>query len=216
MGSSPRPWAPEPVGSPATLDYSKMEIPDAWFEAMEPAMQRAFAAMAKLEGGAIANPDENRMVGHYWLRDFSLIPNADLRAEVIRDDASMRAFVDTPMWHRANAIRSWECYLGGDADRNNVSPYASPAIAEDVSGLPPAYITAMEFDLLQVFAQNPDRVLSRDRLLDLAHHKDDAPFDRSIDIRIARLRRKIEADPSKPQVLKTVRGGGYMFVPTKP
>ncbi|MBI3515776.1 MAG: response regulator, partial [Proteobacteria bacterium] len=66
-------------------------------------------------------------------------------------------------------------------------------------------LTAMEFDLLQVFAQNPNRVLSRDRLLDLAHHKNDAPFDRSIDIRIARLRRKIEPDPSKPQVIKTVR-----------
>jgi DNA-binding response OmpR family regulator len=77
-------------------------------------------------------------------------------------------------------------------------------------------LTAMEFDLLAVFAQNPNRVLSRDRLLDLAHHKADAPFDRSIDIRIARLRRKIEPDPGKPQLIKTVRGGGYMFVPTKP
>jgi acetyl esterase len=73
------------------------------------------------------------------------IPELDHRLET----ASMRAFVDTPMWHRANAVRSWECYLGGDADRNNVSPYASPAVAEDVSGLPPAYITAMEFDPLR-------------------------------------------------------------------
>jgi two-component system phosphate regulon response regulator OmpR len=51
------------------------------------------------------------------------------------------------------------------------------------------------------------------QLLDLAHNKDWEPFDRSIDIRIARLRRKIETDPSKPQVVKTVRGAGYIFVP---
>jgi two-component system phosphate regulon response regulator OmpR len=73
-------------------------------------------------------------------------------------------------------------------------------------------LTAMEFDLLQAFAKNPNRVLSRDKLLDLAHHKEMEPFDRSIDIRIARLRRKIEVDPAKPQVIKTERGGGYIFV----
>jgi two-component system phosphate regulon response regulator OmpR len=70
----------------------------------------------------------------------------------------------------------------------------------------------MEFDLLKAFAENPNKVLSRDKLLDLAHHKDWEPFDRSIDIRIARLRRKIEQDASKPQIIKTVRGAGYMFV----
>jgi two-component system phosphate regulon response regulator OmpR len=74
-------------------------------------------------------------------------------------------------------------------------------------------ITSMEFDLLKAFAEHPNRVLSRDQLLDLAHNKDWEPFDRSIDIRIARLRRKIEADPAKPQVIKTVRGAGYIFVP---
>jgi two-component system phosphate regulon response regulator OmpR len=74
-------------------------------------------------------------------------------------------------------------------------------------------ITSMEFDLLKAFVEHPNRVLSRDQLLDLAHNKDWEPFDRSIDIRIARLRRKIETDPSKPQVVKTVRGAGYIFVP---
>jgi len=73
-------------------------------------------------------------------------------------------------------------------------------------------ITAMEFDLLAAFARNPNRVLSRDRLLDLAHNRDSEPFDRSIDIRIARIRRKVERDPEKPQVIKTMRGAGYMFV----
>ncbi len=74
-------------------------------------------------------------------------------------------------------------------------------------------ITSMEFDLLKAFADHPNRVLSRDRLLDLAHNRDWDPFDRSIDIRIARIRRKIEADPAKPQTIKTVRGAGYVFVP---
>ena len=70
----------------------------------------------------------------------------------------------------------------------------------------------MEFDLLSAFAERPNRVLSRDFLLDLAHNRERDAFDRSIDIRIARLRRKIEVDPGKPRVIKTVRGAGYMFV----
>ncbi len=74
-------------------------------------------------------------------------------------------------------------------------------------------LTAMEFDLLRAFAQNPLKVLTREQLLDLAHNRDEEPFERSIDIRIARLRRKIESDPAKPQVIKTVRGAGYIFVP---
>jgi two-component system phosphate regulon response regulator OmpR len=73
-------------------------------------------------------------------------------------------------------------------------------------------LTSMEFDLLKAFAQNPNRVLSRERLLDLAHNRDADVFDRSIDVRITRIRKKIEIDPEKPQVLKTVRGAGYMFV----
>lgn len=76
-------------------------------------------------------------------------------------------------------------------------------------------LTSMEFDLLKAFAERPNRVLSRDQLLDLAHNRDWEPFDRSIDVRIARLRRKVEYDPAKPQFLKTVRGAGYIFVPEK-
>lgn len=72
-------------------------------------------------------------------------------------------------------------------------------------------ITSMEFDLLKAFAEHPNRVLSRDQLLDMAHDKDWEPFDRSIDIRIARIRRKVERDPAKPQIIKTVRGAGYLF-----
>ena len=74
-------------------------------------------------------------------------------------------------------------------------------------------LTSMEFDLLKAFADNPNRVLERDRLLDLAGRRDGDPFDRSIDIRVSRIRRKIEIDPKKPQIIKTVHGVGYMFVP---
>jgi DNA-binding response OmpR family regulator len=73
-------------------------------------------------------------------------------------------------------------------------------------------LTSMEFDLLKAFAENPDKVLNRDQLLSLSHNRDWDPFDRSIDIRITRLRRKIEVEPSRPQVIKTVRGAGYIFV----
>ena len=73
-------------------------------------------------------------------------------------------------------------------------------------------LTSMEFDLLHAFARHPNKVLSRNQLLDLAHHRDWEPFDRSIDIRVARLRKKIERDPAKPQIIKTIPGAGYMYV----
>ena len=70
-------------------------------------------------------------------------------------------------------------------------------------------VTAMEFELLQAFARNPNRVLSRDQLLGLAGAGELDPFDRSIDTRIARLRKKIELSPDAPQSIRTVRGVGY-------
>ena len=77
-------------------------------------------------------------------------------------------------------------------------------------------LTRMEFDLLKVFVERPNRPLSRDQILNLTQNRDWDPFDRSLDIRIARLRRKLEADPEKPEILKTVRGVGYMFVSGSP
>jgi DNA-binding response OmpR family regulator len=74
-------------------------------------------------------------------------------------------------------------------------------------------LTASEFGLLKVFAANPKRVLSRERLLELANARDAEAFDRAVDLRIMRIRRKIEPDPSRPSVIKTVRGGGYLFSP---
>jgi len=74
-------------------------------------------------------------------------------------------------------------------------------------------LTAMEFDLLKVFVDHPNQVLSRDRLLTLSRDRSWEPYDRSIDIRITRLRRKVEEDPENPRTIRTVRGAGYMYVP---
>jgi two-component system, OmpR family, response regulator len=74
-------------------------------------------------------------------------------------------------------------------------------------------LTASEFGLLKVFAANPKRVLSRERLLELANARDAEAFDRAVDLRIMRIRRKIELDPTKPAVIRTIRGGGYLFSP---
>ncbi len=76
-------------------------------------------------------------------------------------------------------------------------------------------LTRMEFELLEVLVQRPNRPLTRDQLLNLTQNRDWDPFDRSVDIRIARLRRKIEPDPDKPQFIRTVRGLGYMYVPRR-
>jgi len=82
------------------------------------------------------------------------------------------------------------------------------------SGGEEVQMTAMEFDLIRVFIANPNRVLSRDQLLMHTRHREWEPFDRSIDIRIGRLRRKIEPDPTaEPRCIRTVRNAGYMYVP---
>ena len=72
-------------------------------------------------------------------------------------------------------------------------------------------LTGGELDLLAAFAEHPRRGLSRDQLLDLTKGRSALPFDRAIDVQISRLRRRIEADPKAPAIIKTVRGGGYIF-----
>src|ERR1700730_17635038 len=74
-------------------------------------------------------------------------------------------------------------------------------------------VTGAEFDLLRTFCERPGRVLSRDSLLDLTQGRSAGSFERSIDVLVSRIRRKIEPDPLKPTIIKTVRSGGYMFTP---
>ena len=74
-------------------------------------------------------------------------------------------------------------------------------------------LTGGEFELLATFCEHPQRVLTREQLLDLTRGRAAAPFDRSIDIQVSRLRRKIEENPREPLLIQTVRAGGYLFTP---
>ena len=74
-------------------------------------------------------------------------------------------------------------------------------------------LTSGEFDLLCAFAQHPGRVLSRDFLLERTRGREAGPFDRTIDVQVGRLRKKLESDPEDPRIIKSVRGAGYLFVP---
>ena len=76
-------------------------------------------------------------------------------------------------------------------------------------------LTSGEFDLLALLAANPNRVLHRDTILDKLTGAERSPFDRSIDVRVTRLRGKLEFDPSKPELIKTIWGKGYMFCPSQ-
>jgi len=130
----------------------------------------------------------------------------DLRELMARTKAVLRRIQAQPAADegaelRENQVTFGDCLLDLDSHK---------LFGDDGSEIA---ITSMEFDLLKVFAEHPNRVLNRDQLLDMAHNRGWEPFDRSIDIRITRLRKKIEADPSKPQVIKTVRGAGYIYVP---
>jgi len=148
----------------------------------------------------------DRVVGLEMGADDYIAKPVDLREllarirAVLRRATSRSENVQQADDRTANEVRFGECHLDLEAHR---------LYTADNSEVP---LTSMEFDLLKAFADHPGQVLSRDRLLDLAHNKDWEPFDRSIDIRIARLRRKIEDDAAKPQIIKTVRGAGYIFV----
>ncbi len=107
---------------------------------------------------------------------------------------------------------------GGKAAKDNLVRFGTKwldleaqALRDDEGNEHP--LTASEFGLLKVFAANPKRVLSRERLLELANARDSEAFDRAVDLRIMRIRRKIEPDPAKPAVIRTIRGGGYLFSP---
>jgi DNA-binding response OmpR family regulator len=102
--------------------------------------------------------------------------------------------------------RSKARFAGWDLDLST-RELVSPAGSE-------VRLTTGEFDLLAAFVNNANQVLSRDRLLDLARNREAGPFDRTIDVQVGRLRRKLEDDPQKPTMIKTVRGTGYIFTPT--
>src|SRR5205814_127898 len=75
-----------------SVDISRMRFADDFFDEMQPRIEKAYVDMRELEAGAIANPDEQRMVGHYWLRDSKLAPNADLRRDIDETNARIKEF----------------------------------------------------------------------------------------------------------------------------
>ena len=95
-------------------------------------------------------------------------------------------------------------------DRWRLDTGARELIRDDGATLP---LSTGEYDLLIAFVERPQRVLSRDQLLDLARGRAANALDRSIDTQVSRLRRKLELDPGEPKIIKTVWGGGYVFTP---
>src|SRR5438034_10863314 len=75
-----------------SIDISRMRFADEFFDRMQPKIAKAFAAMRELEAGAIANPDEQRMVGHYWLRNAALAPTKELLADIETTNARIKKF----------------------------------------------------------------------------------------------------------------------------
>ena len=149
----------------------------------------------------------DRIVGLETGADDYLAKPVDLRELLARVKAVLRRAGRDP--HDPRTVEAVPVNRTVRFGRCSLDLHAHKLLGDDGNEIA---MTAMEFDLLKAFAEHPNRVLSRDMLLDLAHNRDWEPFDRSIDIRIARLRRKIERDPAKPETLRTVRGAGYMFV----
>ncbi len=124
---------------------------------------------------------------------------ARVRSVLRRSQRSTSNREDTAMRQNMVAFAGWRL----DRGRRQLS---GPN-GEDVR------LTSAEFDLLAAFVSNPDKVLSRDRLLDLVYGREMFPFERSIDVLVMRLRGKIEEDRANPTFIKTVRGAGYVFTP---
>jgi two-component system OmpR family response regulator len=132
----------------------------------------------------------------------------DLRELVARVKAVLRRIETTPApaapGSQATAERRQLRFDGWSLD-TAARTLTSPAGA-------PVALTSGEYALLLTFAEHPGRVLSRDFLLEHTRGREAGPFDRTIDVQVGRLRRKVEADPDDPQIIKSVRGAGYILV----
>lgn len=146
----------------------------------------------------------DRIIGLEMGADDYLPKPFNLRELLARVKSILRR-VQPALAERAAPVRSRLRFSGWELDLS-ARMLTSPA-GEIV------HLTTGEFDLLSVFVSHANQVLSRSRLLDLARNRESGPFDRTIDVQVGRLRRKIEEDPQNPAMIKTVRGGGYVFVP---
>ncbi|HEY1361547.1 MAG TPA: response regulator [Xanthobacteraceae bacterium] len=155
----------------------------------------------------------DRVVGLELGADDYLAKPCELRELLARIRVVLRRSQPVPAPAAASAAPA-----AAAAERKNRVRFGTKWLDHDIQGLRDDQgnehpLTASEYGLLKVFAANPRRVLSRDRLLELANARDAEAFDRAIDLRIMRIRRKIEPDPAHPSVIRTVRGGGYLFSP---
>lgn len=136
--------------------------------------------------------------------------------EVGADDYLGKPFSPRELLARLRALlrRSQVAAVAPKADGIEFGPYRLDVAARRLlrDGVE-VELSSAEFDLLKVFAERPGRVLSRDVLLDQLKGYERDPFDRTVDIRVARLRRRIEPDASSPVFIRTVRGEGYLFSP---
>jgi two-component system phosphate regulon response regulator OmpR len=120
---------------------------------------------------------------------------ARVKSVLRRTSAAARADIG------AARVRIGRCVLDLGAHR----------LTDDQGGDVP--MSPLEYDLLKALAEHPNRALSRERILNLSQQKDWDPFDRSVDLRVMRLRKKIEPDPQHPRFIRTIRNEGYVFVP---
>lgn len=128
------------------------------------------------------------------------------------DDYLSKPFNPRELVARINAIL--RRHSAPAAKKLHFGPYTLDLQARSLSAAGARVeITTAEFELLRVLATHPRQPLSRDTLMQLARGRDHTPFDRSIDVRISRLRRLLESDPSRPRFIRTLWGFGYVFIP---
>jgi two-component system phosphate regulon response regulator OmpR len=149
----------------------------------------------------------DKIVGLEMGADDYLGKPVDLRELEARLKAVMRRRAGPASTSKSTSVVSGQTVQFGDFSLDLEAAKLTDASGDDVP------LTAMEFRLLKLFAENRSRVLNRDQILEQAHDRSWDPYDRSIDIRISRLRRKIEKNPQKPTIIRTVRGIGYVFDP---
>ncbi len=147
-------------------------------------------------------------------------PDRIVGFEMGADDYVVKPFSPNELLARVKSVlrRARELPLQNDLDRAPILRFASWTLDRrrrrlSSPGGTAVSLTDGEYDLLVAFATHPQMVLSREQLLDLARGRSAHPFDRSVDVQVGRLRKKVETDPEKPELIKAVRARGYVFTP---
>ena len=148
----------------------------------------------------------DRIVGLEMGADDYVAKPFSSRELLARVKTVLRRFSENSGASSADATSRTTHFSGWTFDK--VARKLTSSTGEDVA------LTTMEFNLLTALTDNPNRVLDRDRLLDLLQNRTWEPYDRSIDVLVGRLRSKIEQNPKKPELIKTVRGTGYVLATT--